>query len=149
MAVLCSWPFFVSAVGTCSRNDSSFSRCSVTCCGSAFSERILDTNVRRKCCGGKRIMLLVEARERKDCAGAKSAAVCSTPLSGVGMSISDGISSRDCGSMYRYICVVKRLLLAAGVTQRVKGMRPSRRFVSNTSLYSKTVHLTQVWFSAY
>lgn len=45
------------------------------------------------------MMLFVAARERKDLAGAKRAAVCSTPLSGVGMSISEGMSLRDCGSM--------------------------------------------------
>lgn len=81
------------------------------------------------------MILLVEARERNDCAGAKSAAVCSTPLSGVGMSISDGMSLRDCGSIYRYICVVKRFALVGGVIQRVNGMRPSTCFVNNTSFY--------------
>lgn len=38
-------------------------------------------------------------RERKDCAGAKTAAVCSTPPSGVGTSISDGTEEREIGSI--------------------------------------------------
>lgn len=45
------------------------------------------------------MMLFVAARARNDSAGAKRAAVCSMPLSGVGMSISDGMSLCDCGSM--------------------------------------------------
>lgn len=102
MDVLCCLPFSVSVVGTCLRNDSSCSLCSEICCGPVPSEElvmILVTSFKRKYCGGKRMILLVEARDRKDCAGAKSAAVCSIPLSGVGMSISDGISLRDCGSI--------------------------------------------------
>ncbi len=70
-------------------------------------------------------------------ASSKDAAVCSSPPScvGAGMTCScvdggapaaDG-EDAESGSMYRYICVVKRLELVVGVIQRVKGCRPAIR----------------------
>ena len=71
-------------------------------------------------------------------AGRKRAMVCSIPPSEVGTGIvaSDCVSREpawvadedsDNGRKYRYICVVKRLGILIGVTQRVNGINLSSR----------------------
>lgn len=90
------------------------------------------------------MMAPARARASQALASSKAAAVCSSPPScaGVGMSVARGCWSGtgtakvvaavgepspslpvDSGSMYRYICVVKRLGGPLGVIHRVKGMR--------------------------